>query len=125
MDIIKKIPLNPHKDERGFSWFPFQDFPQIEGKPLLNFHVAELKPGTTRGDHYHPYHTEYFLLCGSQFRLFAEDFHSNQEEEVFAVSPDFLFIIPPNIKHTIQNIGSGTNFYAGFFEGEGEVKTIK
>ncbi|MEE9165580.1 MAG: hypothetical protein V3U15_04900 [Nitrospinota bacterium] len=55
MSIIKKIPLNSPKDERGFSWFPFNDFPQLKKKELLNFHVAELKPGVVRGNHYHPH----------------------------------------------------------------------
>ena len=37
MSIIKKIPLNSPKDERGFSWFPFNDFPQFKKKELETF----------------------------------------------------------------------------------------
>ena len=125
MPIIRKIPLDSHKDKRGFSWFPFNDFPQLKNKELLNFHIAELKPGAIRGDHYHPNHIEYFLLCGSQIRLVVDDLKGNQEEETFPVSPEFLFIIPPEIRHTIENIGSKTGYFIGFFEGEGEIESVR
>lgn len=125
MLIIKKIPLNSPNDERGFSWFPFNDFPQLKNKELLNFHIAELKPGAVRGNHYHPSHTEYFLLCGSQIRLTVDDLKGKQVEETFPVSPEFLFIIPPKIKHTLENIGSETGYFIGFFEGEGKVESVR
>ncbi len=125
MTIIKKIPLSPHKDERGFCWFPFNDLPQLKNISLLNFHIAEIKPGAIRGDHYHPCHTEYLMLCGSQIRLFVQDFYGVQEEETFLESPDFLFIIPPKIRHIVENVGSETNYYVGFFNGEGEVKSVR
>ena len=125
MSIIKKIHLNSPKDKRGFSWFPFQDFPQLKNKELLNFHIAELRPGACRGNHYHPNHTEYFLLCGSEIHLIVDDLKGNQEEETFPASPNFLFIIPPKVKHIIENRGSETGYFTGFFEGEGEVESVK
>ncbi len=125
MPIIKKIPLNPHEDKRGFSWFPFKDLPQFENIPLLNFHLAELKPGAIRGNHFHPNHTEYLLLFGSEIRLFVEDFNGVQEEETLSGNPDFLFIIPPNVRHILENVSSKTNYFVGFFEGEGEVQSVR
>ena len=125
MSIIKKILLSPKKDRRGFSWFPFNDYPPLKNKTLLNFHIAELKPGAIRGNHYHPCHTEYFLLCGSNLRLYVEDLDGRKEEEIYTASPDFLFIIPPNIRHLIENIGLETNYFVGFLEGKGEIKVVR
>jgi mannose-6-phosphate isomerase-like protein (cupin superfamily) len=54
----------------------------------------------------------------------VDDLKGNQEEETFSFRPEFLFIIPPVIKHSIENRGSKTGYFIGFFDGEGKVESV-
>ncbi len=123
--LIRKVALDPHRDKRGFSWFPFQDCPELEGKVFHRFHFAELLPGAVRGSHYHTQHTEYTMLSGTNISLRFQNREGDVVEEYYEESPDILFIIPPGIAHRIENRGDGVNYLIGFFDKEGEVETVR
>ena len=124
MSLVIQHSLRSNRDERGFSWFPFQDVPGIGSVSLEKFHYAELIPGAIRGKHYHPSHTEYIMVSGTSIKLIFENLSGDQEILFYEKSPNILFEVLPNIKHTIKNTGSGINHLIGFFSGKGKVETI-
>ncbi|MBF0275023.1 MAG: hypothetical protein HQK84_07310 [Nitrospinae bacterium] len=123
MSLVIKHPVKANIDARGFCWFPFQQLAELDEKQMVNFHFAELKPGAVRGNHSHTSHTEFTMVSGSSINLTFEDQSGNKEEEFYEKSPDILFEIPPDIKHSIENKGTETNYLIGFFKGKGKVKT--
>ncbi len=87
------------KDGRGaiFSWIPDDE---IKEWSLLYF-----SPNKVRGNHFHPFFTEYFLVVEGSVVLFTLDATSGKEITMLA-GPGFCFRTPPNVPHAVHAITS-------------------
>jgi UDP-2-acetamido-2,6-beta-L-arabino-hexul-4-ose reductase len=97
-----QIPLALHKDDRGAL---FEAVKTDNGGQTF---LSTTYPGVTRGNHFHTYKFERFLVCSGEAeirlrRLFADDV------KVFHVSGDSPCCIdmPTFYTHSITNTGSG------------------
>ncbi len=92
-------------DERGFSF-------GVEGLGPKNLHVVSIRPGFSRGDHFHEY-TEAALIIGGKDAALVE-----VGDERFIVKEEFRPVLfPPFVRHRIENIGN-KEFYLVCFEVE-------
>lgn len=83
-------------DGRGgiFTWVPKE--------PIREFNMLYFTPGASRGDHYHPEFTEYFLVVeGSGIMVFKEP---NGQREVFKMSRGDCSYAKPGISHAFHAI---------------------
>ena len=70
MNQVKRIDLkeNIWKDERGWGTSPIEAV-GIPSELLGSIHIALIKPGCTRGNHYHTHSTEWLLIFGGSAKL--------------------------------------------------------
>jgi len=83
-------------DGRGgiFTWVPEES--------IKEFNLLYFAPGASRGDHYHPEFTEYFLVVdGSGTMVFKE---SNQNRKIFHMSRGDCTYAKPGIAHAFHAI---------------------
>ncbi len=97
------ISSSMHGDLRGFGFFPWQAGVADPGEALRTCHLFSILPGHTRGNHYHPGHTEWlFTFHGAG--VFAWIAAADIRERL--VSGDATLIrIPPGIAHALTNPG--------------------
>ena len=87
-------------DGRGgiFTWVP--------NKAIKEFNLLYFTPGASRGDHYHPEFTEYFLVVeGSGVMVFKE---SDEHRKVFHMSRGDCTYASPGIAHAFHAINPVT-----------------
>jgi len=85
-------------DGRGgiFTWVPKE--------PIMEFNMLYFTPGASRGDHYHPEFTEYFLVVeGSGVMVFKEP---NGKKEAFHMSKGDCSYAKPGISHAFHAINN-------------------
>lgn len=100
MKIEILIPsCNPEtvRDGRGgiFTWVP-QD-------KLAEFNLLYFQPGKTRGNHYHPEFTEYFLVVEGQGVMMTKD-SEDAPEEVIHMSKGMCVRTPMGVGHAFYAI---------------------
>jgi mannose-6-phosphate isomerase-like protein (cupin superfamily) len=84
-------------DGRGgiFTWLPEE--------PIHEFNMLYFVPGASRGDHYHPEFTEYFLVVeGSGIMVYQE--HGTKKQEVFHMSKGDCVFSRPGVSHAFHAI---------------------
>jgi len=91
-------------DERGMSFFPWQDrLTEPEGL-FKTFHLVSVRPGRTRGHHLHPGHTEW-LYPFHGAGVFIWEAAPGQVREHIITGDRTLVRIPPGIAHAVTNPG--------------------
>jgi quercetin dioxygenase-like cupin family protein len=68
--------------------------------------VIELRPGTTRGNHYHRHKMEVVYLISGEVRVLVED-TATATREAILLRPGDLLTIPPGIAHAMQPTAAG------------------
>ena len=77
-------------------------------------HVVTLRPGTIRGNHYHPKSTEHILFIDGKVEVIVGmeknlDGHSEElnlvVRKVFEPTPGQILRIPAGIPHAVKNVG--------------------
>lgn len=101
---VKKLEI--HKDERGWL-VELLKANELE-KPVRQLHIASIKPGGIRGNHYHSKRIEWFFLVAGRARLVLEDIKTKKRAS-FLLSEEKpqVITIYPNISHAVKNIGRG------------------
>ena len=99
---IKELEI--HSDNRGWL-VELLKANQLE-KPVKQIHVASIKPGCVRGNHYHSKRIEWFFIVAGKAKLSLQDI-KNKEKISFKLSPKKPKVITifPNISHAVKNIG--------------------
>lgn len=88
-------------DHRGgiFTWVPEDD--------IKEFNIIYFKEGKTRGNHYHPEFTEYFLVVeGEGAMVYKED--KNKPETIIHMSKGTCVRTPIGVAHAFQAITAVT-----------------
>lgn len=108
-----------HADTRGMSYFPWQGGLQAPKDLSKTFHLISIRPGHSRGNHYHPGHAEWLYPFHGTGILIWEEAHSQVQER--AISGDStLILIPPRIAHAVKNPGSEILYLLAWREALGE-----
>ncbi len=100
IDLSKEI----HTDTRGMSYFPWQGQLQPPKDLSKTFHLISIRPGHSRGNHYHPAHIEWlYPFHGTGTLIWEEAPDQVQERQISGDST--LIHIPPGIAHAVRNPG--------------------
>lgn len=96
--------LESHKDERGWLVELFKAT-ELE-KPIKQIHIASIKPGHIRGNHYHVKTMEWFFIVAGKAQLCLQDIKTKQKVcfTLSSQSPRVITVFP-NIAHTVKNVG--------------------
>jgi len=91
---------------RGWVILPIDDDDLLNGK-IKNIHLASIKPGNIRGNHYHKNKTEYIFMFSGSVEVVIKDTVKNQIEKYDSIECDtpYLLIAKPKVAHAIKNIG--------------------
>ena len=74
-------------------------------KPLKEFNLLYFRPGKSRGDHYHPHFTEYFLILNGSGKMVYKDPENPQgKETVYHMSRGDFVYTTPGIAHAFHAI---------------------
>jgi UDP-2-acetamido-2,6-beta-L-arabino-hexul-4-ose reductase len=123
--FVRAIPLDTWQDERGAVVIPATEEDLRNGR-VLNLHTVSCRPGTVRGNHFHPNATERICVLRGNF---VAHFASPRDREFFQVEiPDghaVLLEIESGIAHAFENVGRSDGLllcYADKAFGEVQVK---
>jgi len=99
--LIPSCNVETVRDGRGgiFTWVP-QD-------KIAEFNLLYFTPGATRGHHYHPEFTEYFLVVDGS-GVFVSRESAESKEEVIHLSRGSCVRVPQGTSHTIYAINNMT-----------------
>ena len=70
-------------------------------EPIRYLAYIELRPGVTRGNHYHKVKEEWIYVLQGRGVLFLQDIESKEKASVPLTSGDLAFV-PPGIAHALQ-----------------------
>ncbi|MFA4901665.1 MAG: cupin domain-containing protein [Desulfobaccales bacterium] len=108
-----------HADTRGMSYFPWQGRLQAPEDLSKTFHLVSIRPGHSRGNHYHPGHAEWlYPFHGIGSLIWEVD--PGQVQERLISGDSTLIYIPPGIAHALKNPGSEILYLLAWREAVGE-----
>ncbi len=103
---IDVTELKKHEDPRGVLFEVLRRDETDEDIKLIHFSTS--KKGAVRGGHYHKRRVEWFCVVKGEGKLVIEDNETGEKKElILSGESPILVKIPPNTKHSIQNIGEG------------------
>lgn len=102
--FFKKIPIK--KDNRG--WVGELLKPEdISRKNFGQISVTVPKPNQSKGNHYHRYRIEWFIVLQGKVKFTVTHIKTKVKKEFILVNTNLQFIrIPPYWYHTLTNIGT-------------------
>jgi len=97
------IELRGHIDERGilFEMLRFKD-QNIPGQGQI--YICSIKPGRTRGNHYHLKKREWFTCAYGEVEMFLKHKDTKKRIKVSATNPKVVYM-GPGTYHSIANKG--------------------
>tara|TARA_B100000959_G_scaffold157291_1_gene164918 strand:+ start:1268 stop:1675 length:408 start_codon:yes stop_codon:yes gene_type:complete len=102
--IINKLDIK--SDERGWLTEILRKENLQKEKGFGQIFVTVAKPGITKGNHYHKRKEEWFCVIRGKGKLLLKDITSDESQEVLMGDENMIAVkIPPNVTHSIQNIG--------------------
>jgi len=105
MDLFEEISLPISTDERGWVAWPI-DHDSLSQGAIAGLHLPLLKPGATRGNHYHRLAAEYVMICAGPCRMALVGIDSQQRwETVLPGGRPRLFKIAARVAHAFRNEG--------------------
>lgn len=99
IDLSEEI----RRDERGFSFFPWQGRVRSAGELRRTGHLVSVQPGHSRGHHYHPGHEEWLFTFHGVGVLVWEAAGQIQEKTIPEGST--MIRIPAGVAHALSNPG--------------------
>ena len=100
---IKNLKI--HSDSRGWL-IELLKANEIE-KPLKQLHIASIKPGFVRGNHYHKKRIEWLFLVSGKAKVVLEDVATKKRKNfIFNEKSPKVLSIFPGISHAVKNIGT-------------------
>ena len=113
---IRKLVV--HTDERGWLVEILRE-KHTDGKISGQFYVTAAKPGISKGNHYHTRKTEWFCVISGKAKLVLKDLKTNKVDEIAMGDENMVVVkIPPNIAHSIKNIGKNDMMLLAFIDEE-------
>ena len=99
--------LEVHVDQRGWLVELFKAN-QLE-KPVKQLHIASIKPGHVRANHYHSKRIEWFFIVAGSAQLCLQDIKT-KKKVCFKLSPKEPKVITifPYVAHIVKNLGKET-----------------
>ena len=101
---IKELEI--HADNRG--WLVELLKANEIKEPVLQLHVASIKPGQVRGNHYHKKRVEWLFIIAGKAELCLQDVNSRKKN---CYKPSLkkpkLITVFPYVAHAIKNAGKG------------------
>lgn len=95
--------LEKHIDERGTL---VEVLRSDEVGQFNQIYTATIKPGYTRGGHYHKERREWFCVISGEGIYRIKDVETDDEEEIFIKEGEYKQIeLRPGLYHEIKNIG--------------------
>jgi oxalate decarboxylase/phosphoglucose isomerase-like protein (cupin superfamily) len=115
LEIIS-LPESFRQESRGWSFSPFRGYPLADGLELdwASFHLVSMEPGSIRGNHVHPRVTECLLFLGAPCLLVWQDEGSDLVQQRRIDDHHTVAIIPPRVKHAVQNLSAGPIYLTAF-----------
>ncbi|MCX5889929.1 MAG: cupin domain-containing protein [Deltaproteobacteria bacterium] len=99
IDLSEEI----HRDERGFSLFPWQGRVREAGEVVRTGHLVSVQPGHSRGHHYHPGQEEWLFTFHGVGLLTWEV--AGQIQERMISGGGTMIRISPGVAHALTNPG--------------------
>ncbi len=104
------------RDERGWV-VDLGKVVNLHSVSLPGFHVASMKPGAVRGNHYHERSAEWLMLFSGKSRvLWRPPGGAVVLEERLEDEAPVLFQIPAGCPHAIHNLSSGEIHLLAFYD---------
>jgi dTDP-4-dehydrorhamnose 3,5-epimerase-like enzyme len=103
---VREIPLDAHFNVEDRGWaVDVIGAASLSRDLLADLHVVSMRPGTVRGNHYHPDSSEWLLICGGAAKLVWGRTGDEEIEEILVEGMQpHLFRMPPGVRHTIKNL---------------------
>jgi dTDP-4-dehydrorhamnose 3,5-epimerase-like enzyme len=103
--------LDRIKHTRDDGWLCELVSMKYHDQPFLNIHsyIVSITPQKTRANHFHKFKEEWLCLAAGKIKIYLEDVRSHEKEITILDSDSqdyFILYIPPNIAHSIENIGN-------------------
>lgn len=118
MNTLKIIsrPDYFRQEPRGWSFSPFRENPLKDGREIdwASFHTVSMEPGSIRGNHVHLRVTEWLLFCGGPLLLIWQEEGEERIQQKHLEDQSTYLIIPPGVKHAVQNRSQGTIYLVAF-----------
>ena len=111
---IKKLDIK--SDERG--WLTeILSTSDSGNKPFGLIHVTTAKPGFVKGKHHHKRKTEWFCVIKGEAKLMLKDLKTKESRVIHLGEGNMLVVkIPPNIFHSIENIGNDEMYLLAYVD---------
>jgi uncharacterized RmlC-like cupin family protein len=106
-------------DDRGMSFFPWPGRLQAAEDLLPTFHLISIRPGHSRGHHFHPGHAEWLYPFHGNAVLTWEAVPGQVRERVIA-GDRTLIHLPPGVAHAVTNPGPEILYLMAWREKSGE-----
>jgi oxalate decarboxylase/phosphoglucose isomerase-like protein (cupin superfamily) len=110
-----------HQDERGFSFFPWQGRVHDPQEAVRTGHLVSIRPGQSRGHHYHPGHAEWLFSFHGGGVLIWEEAGKVQQETLSGRGA--LVCIGPGVPHALRNPGPEILYLLAWREAAGSGAT--
>jgi dTDP-4-dehydrorhamnose 3,5-epimerase-like enzyme len=106
---VQITELNNNGDARGFSFMAPAEALAFVGR-MADVHLASMKPGAVRGNHYHLRRREAIVvLPGAKWSFhWDEGDGSSAQHRAFDGSCAVLVLVSPDASHAVRNDGDGT-----------------
>jgi oxalate decarboxylase/phosphoglucose isomerase-like protein (cupin superfamily) len=106
---VQITQLNNNGDARGFSFMAPAEALAFVGR-MADVHLASMKPGAVRGNHYHLRRREAIVvLPGAKWSFhWDEGDGSSAQHREFDGGRAVLVLVSPDASHAVRNDGDGT-----------------
>lgn len=114
MPFVKVYNLEDkiHEDNRG--WVAnLAEYATGQGCKIENIHVASIRPGETRGNHFHKKQKEWILVFGGKGIFSWKEQDKVRKREIKSES-QFLFEVESGCPHAIKNIDNKDIYLCAF-----------
>jgi oxalate decarboxylase/phosphoglucose isomerase-like protein (cupin superfamily) len=106
---VQITELNNNGDARGFSFMAPAEALAFVGR-MADVHLASMKPGAVRGNHYHLRRREAIVvLPGAKWSFhWDEGDGSSAQHREFDGGRAVMVLVSPDASHAVRNDGDGT-----------------
>jgi len=113
LDLHEKI----YCDERGWVTNPLEVV-SLSRESLYCLHIASIKPGSIRGNHYHTNAIEWLLVCGGPAIVVWRSNDKSICNFFVDVDKPAMFEIPPQMEHAVLNTSEKDIYVLSFSNSE-------
>ena len=109
---VHSLKNKVHKDNRG--WVAnLAEYATEQGHRIENIHIASIKPGEIRGNHWHKKQKEWILVFGGK-GIFSWKEDGGIRKQKIEFGSQFLFEVEPGCSHAMKNIDDKDIYLCAF-----------